>query len=411
MKNNMLALAVGLLLALLCTEVLLRVVPPPFMADQLYHDYDKDVGWLLRPIHGGQTSSACLNITNIHVNSLGFRDQEWTKDKPYRIAVLGDSFMQGAQLPEGTPVPQVLESLLGVPVLNSGIDGFGTLHEYLAYKKYIAKYKPEVVLLFFYPVNDVSDNSVRLGASRPMPRGFIDTSSGHITVQFPDVTPEPTSLFRTGMKQVKTALLMRRAYDFVQAFGKEGNNTDTSGVYMPEDDRWREAWTITEHYLVELNREIEQHGGKLLLVPIPEYIQLAHDWEKELKAFYRMKTLPDGFSRERPLRRLEGIAQANSLSVIHVDQFFRAYRDRFEVPPPYFYYRCDGHWNPIGHFLAANVMAKYLVEHDVLSGDVSVFERNLNLSPRTILSAAGYDQIYGSGRFAGMTNIAKLVRH
>jgi hypothetical protein len=112
MRNNVLAITIGLLCALALSEGLLRIIMPLFMADQLYYRYDKDVGWLLRPTEDGRAGTACLNISGIHVNSLGFRDNEWTLDH-YTIAVLGDSFMQGSQLPEGRILPQ-LNSLLDV---------------------------------------------------------------------------------------------------------------------------------------------------------------------------------------------------------------------------------------------------------------------------------------------------------
>jgi hypothetical protein len=407
-RANLLALLLGCISAVLCSEVVLRLTSPAVLADQLYHDYDPDVGWLLRPIHGGRTSRSCLDITDIQVNSLGFRDKEWSGR--YTIGVLGDSFMQGSQLPEGTLVPQILDSLLGMPVMNAGIDGFGTLHEYLVYKKYVLQHRPEVVLLFFYPVNDVADNIGHLwnGTARPMPRAIMD-KDGNVSVVRPTVTRESDGLRTFVKRHLKTALLFRRVYDYTQAMRLEGHSTDTSGVYLPEDDTWREAWKITEHYLVQLKQDIEGHGGKFFLVPIPEYIQLAPDWEQDFKAYYHLATMPEGFSRERPIKTIERIAEAHGLRVIQLSQFFHEYRDRFKLPAPYFYYRCDGHWNPIGHFLAANVIAKFLIERGFIHGDIVRIERNLRLSPIEILSPDGYQQIYGDRRFTGKTNITKLL--
>lgn len=337
-KADCVALIFGIGIAILLCEVILRIYPPAFITDDLYHKYDKDVGWILVPNVNGKTNNGCLSISHIGVNSLGFRDKEWSNDETYKIAVLGDSFMQGAHLPEGTLVPQLLDQILGVPVLNTGIDGFGTLHEYLVFKKYVARHQPQLVLLFVYPVNDISDNSESLSGSSkmPWPRAFID-SSGHIAVHFPDAPPSSNSGIRTAIKrQFKTLLLFRRAYDYYQSFALSGRNVDFNGVYLPESEMWQDAWQITEFYLVELKHEIEKSGGKLVTVVVPEYIRIAQNWERELKEEFHFKELPEGFDRDRPLRKLQQIAAANDIPIIRLDEFFKEYRDKFGLPAPYF---------------------------------------------------------------------------
>ena len=92
--------------------MILRIYPPDFMSDNLWRRYDKDVGPMLLPNAIGKWAKGCLSISHIRANSLGFRDKEWSNDETYKIAVLGDSFMEGDQLPEGTIVPQLLEKIL-----------------------------------------------------------------------------------------------------------------------------------------------------------------------------------------------------------------------------------------------------------------------------------------------------------
>jgi len=414
---NSVALIIGIGIAILLSEVILRIYPPAFIVDDLYYKYDKDVGWMLLPNANGKMYMSCLSISHISVNSLGFRDKEWSNDDTYKIAVLGDSFMEGQHLPEGTIVPQLLEQILGVPVVNAGINGMATLHEYLVFKKYVAHHQPQLVLLFVYPLNDILDNTEGAGGSWALswPRAFIDPS-GHIAVHFRDVPPSSDSGIRTAIKRhVKTLLLFRRAYDYYQSFGLSDSNMFLNGVYLPENEMWRDAWKITEFYLIELKHEIEKNGGKLVTVLVPEYIRIAPNWERELKEHFHIKELPEGFDRDRPLRKLQQIAAANDFQIIRLDEFLKGYREEFGVPAPYFYYRCDGHLNPLGHFLAANLIVRYLLDHDTKLMNEgtkkaiwSAVERNLKLSPIAILSQEGYDQIYKTGRFNGKTNIPNL---
>ena len=294
----------------------------------------------------------------------------------------------------------------------------GTLHEYLVFKKYVAHYQPQLVLLFGYPFNDIYENSESLsgGSSRNVwPRAFIDPS-GHVGVHFPDIPPSADSEVRTAIKRyVKTLLMLWRGYEYYQKLGEWTPNTYLGGVYLAENETWRDAWKITEFYLVELKHEVEKNGGKLVIVLVPEYIRTAHNWERELKDLYHIKELPEGFDRDRPLRNFQQIARTNDIPVIQLDEFLKKYRDEFGLPVPYFHYRCDGHLNPLGHFLAANLVVKDLLDHDEMlmsenakKGIRLAVERNLKLSPHEILSQEGYDQIYKMGRFYGKTNIPNL---
>ena len=144
------------------------------------------------------------------MNSLGFRDKEWSDDKSYKIAILGDSYMQGAHLAEGTLAPQILEQILGFPVLNAGINNFGTLHEYLVFKKYLARHRPQLVFLFAYPPNDVTDNIERLprDSLKVWPRAFIDPA-GRIAIRFPEVRPSSLEIRTIIKRHFKTLLLLQ----------------------------------------------------------------------------------------------------------------------------------------------------------------------------------------------------------
>src|SRR5262249_2951772 len=133
--------------------------------------------------------------------------------------------------------------------------------------------------------------------------------------------------------------------------------------------------------------------------------------------FAGFKETPNDFDLEHPVRRMREINQRNKLRSIDLESFLRTYRDEFDLKAPYFSYRCDGHLNPLGHFLATNLIAKYLIVNDLVPLDsvrkirvLSRLERNMKLSPVDILSEEGYEQIYKTGRFKGKTNIIKILQ-
>jgi hypothetical protein len=416
----------GLVMSFAILETLLRLFPPGLIRDDIYYRYDKDVGWMPIPNQKSKNYTSCLEIDPILFNSQGFRDKEWERNENYKIAVLGDSFMQGSEVPEGMYVSSMLEKSLSVRTLNGGVNNLGTLHEYLLFKKYIAIYKPNLVILFIYPINDVVDNSYRIRSSSS--RSLWPTArlleGGNVEIIYPEVRSiENFDAYRAFIKKYsKTFLLLRRLYDYYEGFRITGSgiiDDQTSRyyqIYMPENEQWTEAWKIIEHYVLQLRKEIHSSGGELVVVRIPEYIRLSESWENELRELARFKEIPKGFDFTNPVRKIRELTERNKIRLIELESFFKSYRDTFHMKSPYFSYRCDGHLNPLGQFLATSLIAKYLIVNNMIPLDeiskmniLSRIERNIKLGPIDILSEDGYRQIYKTGRFTGNTNIIKLL--
>ena len=80
----------------------------------------------------------------------------------------------------------------------------------------------------------------------------------------------------------------------------------------------------------------------------------------------------------------------------------------FELKAPYFSYRCNGHWNPVGHYLAVNNLVHYMVSESILDiQSVRAQYQNEILMgevlkvPVEILGRKGFEQIYHGGTFFG----------
>jgi len=113
-----------------------------------------------------------LNVSLIKINSDGFRDREFSIEKPnntFRFVALGDSITFGQGVNLSYSFPKVLESLLNsnsnkdtskYEILNLGIPGFNTKEEvnFLEYKG--LKYKPNSVIIT-YVCDDIEDSFLR----------------------------------------------------------------------------------------------------------------------------------------------------------------------------------------------------------------------------------------------------------
>ena len=92
------------------------------------------------------------------INSLGFRDREFSKDKKtqIRIMILGDSCTAGHQLPPEKTYSHNLERLLNegrgsrrYEVINAGVPGYSSLQGLRYFRILARQYQPDLVVVFF----------------------------------------------------------------------------------------------------------------------------------------------------------------------------------------------------------------------------------------------------------------------
>ncbi len=104
-------------------------------------------------------------------NSLGTRGKDFSKDKKegtYRILFLGDSMTFGWGVEDDQTYPALVEKYLNdsgvggkyskVETINAGFaDGWSIDDYYVYYKEIGSKFKPDLVIVDFFPYNDISD--------------------------------------------------------------------------------------------------------------------------------------------------------------------------------------------------------------------------------------------------------------
>jgi len=107
----------------------------------------------------------------VRINSFGMRDRERTLTPPpgtSRIALLGDSFVVGMQVPLEKTMAQLLEQKLNdtfcgtghpIEVLNFAQGGATLAQEYLILRDRVWAFRPQIVILF---VDSVSTSSRQL---------------------------------------------------------------------------------------------------------------------------------------------------------------------------------------------------------------------------------------------------------
>lgn len=264
---------------------------------------------------------------------------------------------------------------ISVEVINAGITGYSTDQEYLLYKAEGVRYSPQVVLLFFY-YNDILPNVATEYFHTPKPLLRFETGDPSV-VNYP-VAPFPTRSFALAPRRVnveeplgyRSALWewvqerMRKApvaYNRLAALGlwrrmKQSEPDDERKLYQrdlaPQAVR---AWLHTARILKALAREVQRQGARLLVVYIPNRMEVNdRDWKLNA-ALYGMDD--EHWDRQKVVHRLSKIGAQSGFPVLDLTPALRRADQRLFGSP---YYTYDSHWTRLGHEVAAREVEAFL---------------------------------------------------
>jgi hypothetical protein len=160
------AAAFASVVTLAALEVILRIVDLRELREgvserSLSYQYDAELGWA--PVPGSSAIVTNARTIQVHHNSIGLRDDEFTLDAEPTIMVLGDSFVWGLDAEADERFTDLLKPrVTGYKILAAGVSGYGTDQEYLLLQKLWPKVKPAVVVLIICTDNDRLDNSTNI---------------------------------------------------------------------------------------------------------------------------------------------------------------------------------------------------------------------------------------------------------
>jgi hypothetical protein len=298
--------------------------------------------------------------TKVAFNSFGLRDYEYAEAKPegtYRILVLGDSFVENSQVDLDESFPKVIEGRLNeaawrqggkYEVLNAGVSSYSPWVEYLYLKNEGIGLEPDLVLASLY-ANDVTDDYIysHIPAvtfdAMGLPLSFPAQQFGSL---FRETLYRNSHLYRLISNRIK--LLLARSPR--HSFGAGSNvSSDFMAVFKegPLTEADKEAWALTEKYLLALKRLSHANGAGFAIVIAPPGIQVSPDEFKEGKKVFGFK--PHEYIESSAMqKRIKKIAADNGIPVLDLlPEFKKASAKRL------LYYPYDGHWNRDGNRLAA----------------------------------------------------------
>jgi len=346
-------------------------------------------GWRPRPNASGWMVEE--NRVWVQINSDGLRDRERTRAKPphtFRVAVLGDSYMEALNVPLEETFTSHLETRLAAclspagvsaDVINFGVVGYGTTQELLTYRLHASAYEPDVVITAIYFGNDVHDNHPELN-NAPSPFLIADNGSlvmeGSLAARLHDALNQPRRirLRQAITERSRAAMLLYQPWLTIRPLligetpareeEEEENESwpDQVQTQRPPDAGTRlfEAWRNTDALLRELGREVQARGAEPWFITLSVAEQVDVDLSRREGA-RRALGVDDLFYAER---RVSQLAATQGISTVTLAQPLADYAARHHVHLHGGLSRHtpggQGHWNPTANRLAAGIVSERL---------------------------------------------------
>jgi hypothetical protein len=364
----------GIALALLALEAGVRVL---HLVPGRFWQPDETLGTRLIPgAQGWWTQEEHEFTVPIRINADGRRDLERPVQKgpgTVRVLLLGDSFVEAMHVPIEETFARRLEAALtrvgGPPleVISMGVSGYGTASEYLWYRAHGRAYDADLVLLSFYPGNDVRNNSptleptlrpeydgdgnlqrVRPGKKSDGERGWLAFSAAYTYMRKLLLTRQPAIAARLA----DAGLISRRALRPVPL--SDGVPVDYWVYAADPPPPWRDAWAHTERLLDALRDAVAANGARfaVMLVTAREQVY-AGDWQQVLQTYPAMRQVR--WDLDGPERRVLSWCERAGVPCVQLSPAFAAQRDQQRL-----HFVHDGHWTPAGHALAAQTVTNFL---------------------------------------------------
>jgi len=401
-KTNRLRSLMGKVLLVLCSilfaaalaEVMLRVIG--FSYPEFYQP-DATRGYALRPGKAGWYLKEGKSFVSI--NSDGLRDREHEVAKPpgvFRIAIVGDSYPEAFPVDLADAFWVLMEKKLQdcgafegkkIEVINFGVSGYGTAQELITLREQVWRYSPDLVMLTITTNNDISDNIRALKKTNRIP--YFVYQDGKLTLDDSFKTTKTyqwrqSHLARVGRwfedhlrlvqaieraqlklkiwlasKRAPAAVMQTQNAPKAPVASEDELGVDNVVYREPADAVWQDAWRVTEGLLDTTHDEVRSHGAKLLVVTLSNGIQVYPDAAVR-EGFQKRLGVPDLFY---PDRRIEEFCRRDGIGVIVLAPELRSYADQNHAflhgfPGNMGY----GHWNQLGHRVAADLIAKEICE-------------------------------------------------
>lgn len=358
---NLFIILLSTFIALICAEIILRFLYP----QQLAVWYTTRDGMVIHPPN--TTVSLTKFDQKVRFNSFGMRDREHPIEKPdgtFRVLLLGDSFMEALQVSFEESFPYLLEKRLQealhqpVEVINAAVSGWGTDAQLTYLKRYAYRFKPDLILVAMTLHNDVLDNQAEefhiLVDGKPLEKPIQKMPfKEYALLKVKDFLASHSHLFQ-----------LVRKFKYRKTLPQAAKQLDYHLLQLVHKDnipRLNLGWEFTYQLFQSIQETGRALGAETVVFLIPLSIQL---YEEALTNFLTTyKVSREQLVLQKPQQMMQKFGKEAGIEIIDLWPAFYewtkgTHKNSLHVR--------DGHWNPQGHRIAADVVAQELLYRKLL---------------------------------------------
>ena len=367
------SLTLSLLLLLIILEVVLRMTTAPFVTPG-YTRTHFERRYELRPNFRGRTYEAALSI-----NSYGLRDEERPisgENQAYRIAVFGDSVTFGIGVESEDTFPKLMERHLNdaydseIQVFNFGVPSYNTVNEYHYFRERYDQFTPHAVIFQFLVGNDTilsnppgSPKGINRFRGTRMVKDLLRHLYSYEFLAVRYYRLRYDILFRNLQRQAAPSSDMRKA--------QEGADTEEVAAREPHDEKAQapagevaarmthdarlyadefQGWVEAQYTFGEIAEFCREKQIPVIFAVLANNVELAHSLEED--QYYPLIT------KIQEALYAQGIDQ-----ILIIDEAFRGYAGQ---EPLLWVKPDDAHFSVLAHQLAAELLYRYIQEHQLI---------------------------------------------
>ncbi|HUG17852.1 MAG TPA: SGNH/GDSL hydrolase family protein [Planctomycetaceae bacterium] len=356
-----------------------------FHPDRLYEvQFDPDIGYLLKPNLSITVTDRESNETyDLRTNSLGFRGSEWIVPKPQgvkRIAILGDSFVEGRAYPEDRVFCGRLQKLLNESstserweVMNLGVGGQNTSTQLAVYQKIVKPLDPDLVILCVTLSNDIRENFRELahtdGVSCELEQdGRLNFTPPRRMADLEIKSQSKLYLWQKAKMQFavdrcRSWISAADLYDPLAKIKRNQLEETRRLTAVPLEDRYQRAWSVTGKILELFQTQVEETGSRFYVVSLPNAWQIHPNLFDSVQSEQRD---PEALALDQPIEQLAAIADRLGLELLELTPAFREDLADFQRSAPgqsveeRLFLKGIGHYSERAHQLIGEEVFRFL---------------------------------------------------